>query len=61
MGADIAAVATEMKSAQIAQAASVAVMKKTMDAQETIAMDLVNSLMNLDVGMQTPQKLDMQI
>ncbi|MDD4074749.1 MAG: YjfB family protein [Eubacteriales bacterium] len=61
MGADIAAVATEMKSAQIAQAASVAVMKKTMDAQETIAMDLVNSLMNLDVGMQTPQKLDIQI
>lgn len=61
MGADIVAVATEMKSAQIAQAASVAVMKKTMDAQETIAMDLVNSLMNLDVGMQTPQKLDIQI
>ncbi len=61
MGADIAAVATEMKSAQIAQAASVAVMKKTMDTQSSIAMDVIDSLMNLDVGMQTPQKLDICI
>ncbi|MDO5112672.1 MAG: putative motility protein [Clostridia bacterium] len=61
MGADIAAVAMEMKSAQVAQAASVAVMKKTMDTQSSIAMNVIDSLMNLDVGMQTPQKLDIQI
>ncbi len=57
---DIAAVASELKSYQTQSAASVAVMKKTMDAQTDIAMQLVDML-SLSVGAQQPHALDVEV
>ena len=60
ISADIAATATAYKSTQVQSSASMAVMKKTMDAQTSIAMQLVDML-SLDVGAQQPQALNIEV
>lgn len=57
---DFAAASTDMKLAQVQTAASVAVMKKTMDAQTDIASQLIDML-SLSVGSQQPHMLDMEV
>ncbi len=57
---DIAATATAYKAAQVQSAASVAVLKKTMDSQSAIASQLIDML-SLSVGAQEPHALDMEV
>lgn len=57
---DFAAVSTDMKLAQVQSAASVSIMKKTMDAQSDIASQLIDML-SLSVGAQQPHMLDIEV
>ena len=56
---DFAAVSTDMKLSQVQAATSVAVMKKTMDAQTAVASQLIDML-SLSVGAQQPHLLDVE-
>lgn len=58
---DMAAVSMDMHTMQIASQASVSVLKITMDMAEEISSQLIDQLLNLNVGMAVPSKLDISI
>ena len=60
-GMDMAAVSMDMHTMQIASQASVSVLKNTMDMAEEISSQLIDQLLNLNVGMAVPSKLDISI
>ncbi len=57
---DIAGVSTAIGAAQVQLQVSVAVLGKAIDAQETVATDLIDQLANLNVGPSTG-KIDLTI
>lgn len=57
---DIAAVATQMHSAQLSTQVSTAVLDKTMDAASQVAQQLVEDLAALSAGM-PPHKIDISV
>lgn len=58
---DMAAVSMDMHTMQIPSQASVSVLKNTMDMAEEISSQLIDQLLNLNVGMAVPSKLDISI
>lgn len=56
----IAQLSMAMSAANVQQAASVSVLKNTMDAGEQIAMKLIDALADLPVG-QAPAGVDIQV
>lgn len=58
---DIAAVSMDMQAMEVASQASVSVLKNTMEMAEEISTQLIDQLLNLNVGMAVPSKLDISI
>ncbi len=58
---DIAAMATGMKTAEIANRASIMMLKNSMDSMEQIATQLVDQLLTLNVGSVQPSMLDVSV
>lgn len=58
---DIAAVAMDMKSTQIANEASILMLKNVMDTAEQTSTQLLDALLSLPVGASSPARLDISI
>lgn len=58
---DIAAVAMNMKSTQIANEASMLMLKNVMDMTEQTSAQLLDALLSLPVGGSSPARLDISI